>query len=163
MKDRFLRVTCVLDQLTLTSISLRGWTGHPLPGAARSLKLLAACSYRLSWLYCLSWSSEGQPAAAESLKVTWLFGLHFPPLPPLVSLSVGESDTVAPNVSRSEAAGGRLCSPRTPGSLRTGKAWPDLGYRPPPFIPFSCSCSSFLASSPSLPQDTGRLVITQPA
>lgn len=63
------------------------WLNWPSP-AGDSHICQASCHLLLlvRWLYCLPWSSEGQPAAGESLKLTWLFRFHF--LPALLRASI---------------------------------------------------------------------------
>lgn len=86
-KKRFHGVASFLDRFAPTSIS-SPWVNWPSP-AGDSHICQASCSLLLlaRWLYCLPWSNEGQPAAGESLKLTWLFKFHFlPHSPPCVYL-----------------------------------------------------------------------------
>lgn len=63
------------------------WLNWPSP-AGDSHICQASCRLLLlaRWLYCLPWSNEGQSAAGESLKLTWLFRFHF--LPALLHVSI---------------------------------------------------------------------------
>lgn len=68
-----------LPFLALVELAVTCWGQHICQASCHLLLLVR-------WLYCLPRSSEGQPAAGESLKLTWLFRFHF--LPALLHASI---------------------------------------------------------------------------